>query len=96
MSDELVTIAEFNTAFEAEAAKDYLEENDIKAAVVGDDLVSMMVPMPEVTVELQVFAKDAEQAKVALEDHKKQCQDAVDAVDTEAESAADDAAGEDA
>ncbi len=93
MSDELVTIAEFNTAFEAEAAKDYLEEKDIKAAVVGDDLVSMMVPMPEVTVELQVFAADAEQAKVVLEEHKKQCQDAVD---TEAESADSDDAGEDA
>lgn len=86
MSEELITIAEFNTPFEAEAAKDYLEENDIKAAVVGGDLVTMMIPMPEVTVELQVFAKDAEKAKTLLEEHKKQCNDAVD---TEAETGED-------
>ncbi|MBW8016418.1 MAG: DUF2007 domain-containing protein [Planctomycetes bacterium] len=89
MSDELVTIAKFNTAFEAESAKDSLEANDIKAAVVGDDLVTMMVPMPEVTVELKVFAKDAERAKAVLETHKKQCQEAVDA-ETDAEVAGDD------
>jgi len=90
MSDELVTIAEFNTAFEAEAAKDYLEDNEIKAVVVGEDLMSMMVPIPEVTVELQVFEKDAERAKVVLKEHKKQCQEAADA---EAEAADDDETG---
>jgi len=93
MSDELVTVAEFNTAFEAEAAKDYLEDNDIKAIVVGEDLMSMMVPIPEVSVDLQVFEKDAERAKVVLEEHKKQCREAADA-----EAAGDDEAdaGEDA
>jgi hypothetical protein len=74
MSDELVTIAEFETAFEAESAKDCLEENDIKATVVGEDLVSMMVPIPEVTVELKVFEKDAERAKAVLEINDTQCQ----------------------
>lgn len=75
MSDELVTIAEFATAFEAESAKDCLEANDIKAAVVGEDLVSMMVPIPEVSVELKVFEKDAERAKAVLDAHHPQSED---------------------
>ena len=78
MSDELVTIAKFETAFDAEMAKDCLEENDIKAAVVGEDLVSLMVPMPQITVELKVFKKDAERAKTVLETHQSQCRDVED------------------
>ena len=78
MSDELVTIAEFATAFEAETAKDCLEDNDIKAVVVGGDLVTMMVPMPEVTVELKVLEDDAEKAKAVLETHKAQCESVSD------------------
>ncbi len=91
MSDELVTIAEFETAFEAETAKDCLEENDIKAAVVGDDLVTMMVPMPEVTVELKVFEKDAERAKAVLEIHQTQCENASNIDDEDDEDTENDA-----
>ena len=94
MSDELVTIAEFNTAFDAEAAKDCLEENDIKAAVVGEDLVSLMIPIPEVTVELKVFEVDAERAKAVLEIHQAQCEASSNGIDEEAEEAGD--GGEDA
>ncbi len=95
MSDELVTIAEFETAYEAEAAKDCLEGNDIKAAVVGENLVSMMVPIPEVTVELKVFEKDAERARAVLEIHKTQCKEAGGAADEDAGDAGDNT-GEDA
>lgn len=78
MSDELVTIAEFVTAFEAEMAKDYLEDNDIKAAVVGDDLIAISPAVGKTWVELKVLAKDQQQAKAILEARKAQCKDVQD------------------
>ena len=78
MSDEFVTIAEFETAYQAEFAKDCLEQNDIKATVVGEDLVSMVTAMVPVWFEVKVFEKDAERAKAVLEIHKAQCQAAAD------------------
>ena len=79
MSDKLVTIAQFETAIEGELAKGCLEENDIKATVVGENLVANMVPIPMIApIELKVFVKDAERAKGVLEIHKAQCQAAAD------------------
>jgi len=95
MSDELVTVAEFDMVFDAEMAKDYLEDNDIKASIVGDDLIAISPAVGKTMVEVKVFEKDAERAKGVLEVHKKQCKEAADA---EAETAGDDEAdsGEDA
>jgi hypothetical protein len=78
MSDELVTVAEFDMVFDAEMAKDYLEDNDIKASVVGDDLIAISPAVGKTMVEVKVFEKDAERAKVVLEEHKKQCRQAAD------------------
>ena len=79
MSDELVTIAEFNMVFDAELAKDCLGDNGIKASVVGDDLIAISPAVGKTMVEVEVFAKDAERAKAILETHKAKCQEAADA-----------------
>ncbi len=79
MSDELVTIAEFETAFEAEAVKDCLEENDIKAVVVGENLSSVLPHITTIVgVEVKVFEKDAERAKAVLETYHTQCENVAD------------------
>jgi hypothetical protein len=78
MSDELVTIAEFETAFEAELIKNTLEDNDIKTIVVGQNLTIMPVPMPTIAaIEVKVFAKDAEQAKAILDAQQSQNEDVI-------------------
>lgn len=67
MSDELITIAEFSTVFEAEIAKLELDNNGINSIVVGGDLVAMMVPIEQVKVELKVIESDVEKAKAILD-----------------------------
>ncbi len=62
MDNKLVTIAEYETGFEAELAKVRLEEEGIEAIVVGGDLVANMPTIEVIRVELQVFEKDAEKA----------------------------------
>ncbi len=62
MEDKLVTIAEYETGFEAELAKVRLEEEGIEAIVVGGDLVTNMPTIEVIRVELQVFEKDAQKA----------------------------------
>ncbi len=62
MEDKLVTIAEYETGFEAELAKVRLEEEGINAIVVGGDLVANMPTIAPIKVELQVFEKDAQKA----------------------------------
>ena len=78
MSDELVTVAEFNMVFDAEMAKDCLEDNDIKASVVGDDLIAISPAVGKTMVEVKVFEKDAERAKAVLEVHQALCREAAD------------------
>lgn len=96
MSDELVTVAEFEMVIDAEMAKDYLEDNDIKAVVVGENLTSVMTQIPNlISVEVKVMESDAEKAKTLLEEHRKQCQEAADA-EAEGDDVDDDDAGEDA
>lgn len=63
MSDELITIAEFSTVFEAEIAKLALDNNGINSTVVGGDLVTMMMPLESVKVELKVLDVDVEKAE---------------------------------
>jgi hypothetical protein len=66
MSNELVTIAEFETVFEAQIASDELNANDIKAMVVGEDLKMVSPMVGPSTVEVKVFEADAEKAKAVL------------------------------
>ncbi len=62
MEDRLVTIAEYESGFEAELAKVRLEEEGVEAIVVGGDLVANMPTIEVIKVELQVFEKDAQKA----------------------------------
>lgn len=67
MEDKLVTIAEYETGFEAELAKTRLEAEGIKAAALGADLVANMHTIQLAMVEVQVFEKDVERAMQILE-----------------------------
>jgi len=68
MEDRLVTLKKFDTAFGAQFAKDVLEENGIKAIVVGENL--HVVPHLTVScmdsIELKVFECDVDKAKEIL------------------------------
>ena len=68
MEDKIVTLEKFDTALDAQFAKGVLEENGIKAMVVGDNLD--MLPYIDLvaanTVELKVFACDLDKAKEIL------------------------------
>lgn len=66
MSDELITVAEFDTVFEAEIAKLELDNNGVNSVVVGGDLVTMMVPLEQIKVELKVMESDVEKAKTII------------------------------
>jgi hypothetical protein len=79
MNDELVTIAEFGTVFEAQIASDELNENDIKAMVVGDDLKMVSPMVGPSTVEVKVFEADAEKAKALLKAMQDRSDDTDDA-----------------
>ncbi len=67
MEDRLVTIAQYETGFEAELAKVRLESEGISAAALGGDLVAYMYTLPAVKVQVQVFEKDAARARQILE-----------------------------
>ncbi len=62
MEDKLVTIAEYETDFEAELAKVRLEAEGIEAIVVGGELAVHRGAIGPIEVELQVFEKDAQKA----------------------------------
>jgi len=67
MNDELITVAEFSTVFEAEIAKLELDNNGINSIVVGGDLVTMMPPIESIKVELKVGDADVGKAKAILD-----------------------------
>jgi hypothetical protein len=67
MRDEkLVTIAEFESGFDAELAKVTLDNAGIESVVFGGDLVANMPTIEPIQIELQVFENDAERAKQVL------------------------------
>ena len=70
--DKLVTLAAFETGFEANLAKVTLETNGIRSIVVGEDLVTYLPTIYGVRVELQVFARDVDKAKAILDTHQGQ------------------------
>jgi hypothetical protein len=65
-NEKLVTIARFDTGFDAEVAKLALDAEGINCHLAGMDLVTNM-PYPNViAVELQVLEGDVERAKEVL------------------------------
>jgi len=66
MEDRLVTIAEFDTVFDAELVKLRLENEGIEAVVVGGDLLANMPTISRIRIQLQVLARDVVRAKALL------------------------------
>ncbi|MBE0534722.1 MAG: DUF2007 domain-containing protein [Phycisphaerae bacterium] len=66
MEDKLITVAQFDTAFDAELAKMRLENDGIAAIVVGDSLVANMYTIEAIKVHLLVFERDADRARSLL------------------------------
>ena len=64
--EKLVTIAKFESGFDAELAKVTLENIGIESAVFGEDLVVNMPTIEPIFIELKVFEKDADRAKEVL------------------------------
>ena len=71
MADKLVTIAEYMDSMQAEMAKQVLEDFNIKAVVIGENAANICLAPTVITAKLQVFEKDAEEAKQILEDQEQ-------------------------
>ncbi|MBW8035768.1 MAG: DUF2007 domain-containing protein [Planctomycetes bacterium] len=67
MSDKLVTVAKFYTAFEAEIAKLELDNNGINSIIVGGGLATMLPHIECVKAEIKVAEADVENAKAILD-----------------------------
>ena len=65
-NEKLVTIAKFESGFDAELAKVTLENEGIESVVFGEDLVVNMPTIEPIYIELKVFEKDADQARQVL------------------------------
>jgi hypothetical protein len=68
MAEELVTVARYPNAIGAEAAKNFLESNGLRA-YVADENASATLWSNLVEVKLQVALADADQAKKLLVEH---------------------------
>ena len=65
-NEKLVTIAKFESGFDAELAKVTLENEGIESVVFGEDLVVNMPTIEPIYIELKVFEKDADRGKQVL------------------------------
>ncbi len=81
MSEDFVTIAAYSVAMKAEAAKNFLETNGIRAFVDDENFASTMWSNLAET-KLQVAAADAERARQLLSEHH----DADDLTDEDSET----------
>lgn len=67
MGTGLVTVAEYGNGPEAHISKMLLETNGIRAMVLGEDLMNVVLPYTGlISVQVQVCAEDAECAKEIL------------------------------
>ena len=66
MSDKLITIAEFEDSLEAQLAWAELEDNGIKATIVGENVHGLLPTNGMMTVQLQIFESSADKARVIL------------------------------
>jgi len=72
MDDKLVTIAEFESDLEAQMAKSALEANGISAIIIGGNIKDLLPVDGMLNVQLQVFARDVEQAGAILSSQEGQ------------------------
>ena len=66
MDDKLVTLGEYATIYDAEFTRDVLQENGVKAMVVGDSLKDIMPVDGMINVQVKVFEGDLDNAKKIL------------------------------
>jgi hypothetical protein len=71
MANKLVTIAEYFDSMQAELAKQILEDFDIKAIVIDEGVANVSLLPTIVTAKVQVFEKDALEAKQILEEQQE-------------------------
>lgn len=64
--EKLVTIARYETGFDAEVAKLALENEGIACTLAGLDLAVNMPYPTVITVDVQVFESDVERARAVL------------------------------
>ncbi len=75
MSEKLVTVAHFSNYIEADLARQLLEDEDIQAFVMGQNVGNVYAGVPAVMdIELQTPESQAEQAKEILEANKPPAQ----------------------
>ncbi len=74
MDDQLITIAKFPDYIEAEMAQQLLADNDIQAVVTGENASNVYSGMPALGgyCKLEVFERQAQQAKQILDSKKTQ------------------------
>jgi len=73
MEEKLVTIARFDDNIEADLAKQLLEDFDIKAVLMGQDVANVFSGVPAVIdLELQTLESQAQRAREILESEGKQ------------------------
>ena len=73
MADKLVTIAQFTNYFEAEMAKQVLDDFGIKSVVTGQNVANIYSGLPALAdLKLQTFESQAQKAREILESQGKQ------------------------
>jgi len=73
VADKLVTIAQFTNYFEAEMAKQVLDDFGIKSVVTGQNVANIYSGLPALAdLKLQTFESQAQKALEILESQGKQ------------------------
>ncbi len=73
MKKKLVTVAHFDNYIEADLARQLLEDEGIKAFVMGQNVGNVYAGVPAVTdIELQIPESEVERAQAILAAHKQQ------------------------
>lgn len=65
--EKLITIARFESSFDAELARLAMDNAGIPCHLAGGDLLTTLPYLSMVTIEMQVFESDAERAKELLQ-----------------------------
>jgi len=69
MTDKFVIVAEYADSMTAELAKQVLEDFDIRAVIVGQNVANLFPSA--MTVKIQVLESDADKAKQILEEQEQ-------------------------
>ncbi len=74
--EKLITVARYDNSVDADLARQLLEEQGIKAAVMGENVGNVYSGVPAVVdIELQTLESQAEEARQILEEARQQALD---------------------